>query len=276
MDKKPAKCGICKSDASITCKPCQQHFCKKCVGQHVITEKGNKHEIVPFIHVDRKLVLSYCGEHNNQRSELKCRECKTQVCPMCVTTNHEEHTIDEIATLVEEKRESIRNEICEIKANSLQLSNTEKSVNDNLLLMNENLGLVLSQMEEQRSDLKNRVDEIVSECRDSVQNATQENRTALLKFLEKIQTQKEFLQINIKEKTKFLDSNVATDILEHQTSYTGNNVPPLVTFAPAASFTYGVKSKEGIRDYLGKLSLTTCNFYGENVLSHNALVFLHK
>lgn len=265
MDKITHTCSICESAASITCKSCQQYFCKKCVGQHVTTEKGNRHEIVPFIHVDSKLLLPNCDEHKNQTCELKCRECQTHVCPMCVTTSHEEHTIDEIAVLVEKKRKSILNEICGIEANSIELSNTEKEVNDNLSLMNENLGLVLSQMEEQSSDLKKSVDEIVCEYREDVENATMKNKATLLKFLEKIQKQKEFLQISIKEKIEMLDSKIATDILEHQTSYIGDNIPPLLTFAPAASFTFNDKSKDCLRDYLGKLSLKTCSSYGENV-----------
>lgn len=272
MNKKMANCSICEFDASITCKPCQQHLCKKCVGQHVLRKTGHKHEIVSFIHVDNKLVLPYCENHNNQICELKCRQCQTHICPMCFTNNHVDHTIDEIAILVEEKKEAIRNEIVEIEASIFQLSDTEKQVNNNLLCTDENVGLILSQMEQQSLELKRSVDDIVCDYKDNVENATLENKGALLKFLEQIIKKKEFLQMTINEKTTILDGNIAGVILGCQRNFI-DNIPPLLTFGPVGTFTRSEKSKEGLRDYLGKLSLQNCSSYGEIFFCHNTLIF---
>ena len=110
------RCDLCETPVPpMYCDICQIKLCKACVGEH-ISDLSREHKVVPFEKRGSTINYPKCKMHSYKTCELNCDQCDIPVCAQCVSSGeHFGHRVVEIIKILNDKKESIRNDLKEME-----------------------------------------------------------------------------------------------------------------------------------------------------------------
>ncbi|XP_061167354.1 E3 ubiquitin-protein ligase TRIM71-like [Saccostrea echinata] len=110
------RCDLCKTAVvEMHCDICLVNLCKACVGEHMISDESNEHEIVRFILRKSTPIYPVCKTHVEERCEMYCNQCDFPVCATCIASDqHLGHKLLKILQVLEAKKDMIIKERTEL------------------------------------------------------------------------------------------------------------------------------------------------------------------
>ncbi|XP_062579989.1 tyrosine-protein kinase Fer-like [Saccostrea cucullata] len=108
------RCSLCVNEVDYYCKTCNVKLCSECTSQHLF-DKGKVHEVVGFNGEKESLKGPECPSHTSNNCEIFCRNCEIPICTKCVVGIHKQHDFTDLDDFLEEKRQSILEDIKEIE-----------------------------------------------------------------------------------------------------------------------------------------------------------------
>nr|XP_034319011.1 uncharacterized protein LOC105345456 isoform X2 [Crassostrea gigas] len=110
------RCDICETSIVHSyCDFCHANLCKPCIGEH-ISDRYDKHKIVPFQERRSTLIYPKCGAHQHKYCELQCKDCNIFVCSTCTASKqHKGHNFEEVTEIYKTKKEVIKKETKELE-----------------------------------------------------------------------------------------------------------------------------------------------------------------
>ncbi|CAC5404522.1 unnamed protein product [Mytilus coruscus] len=118
------KCSLCDTNNGMYfCYECKSALCGPCRKTHDKIPATQNHSITDLTRVDRSSFssVSSCPTHKQEFS-LYCTTCKILICSKCVATKHKGHDFSEIETVVEDLRNSVKQQVTEMKVKLQTLS----------------------------------------------------------------------------------------------------------------------------------------------------------
>ncbi|XP_061168954.1 uncharacterized protein LOC133178223 [Saccostrea echinata] len=110
------RCNLCETAVvEMHCDTCLFNMCKACVGEHMISDEFQKHEIVRFTLRKSTILYPECSSHVKERCEMYCNQCDIPVCVTCLASDqHLGHKLLKILQVLEKKKEKINKEQTEL------------------------------------------------------------------------------------------------------------------------------------------------------------------
>jgi len=112
--------------ATMYCVDCDQKLCAQCSTPHK-RMKGGAHQVKPLgADLEQELIKQqriYCDSHEQEQVKLYCHKCKKNICLVCASGNHKQHTIEDIQELAKKIASQIESFV---KPISLQVDSIRK------------------------------------------------------------------------------------------------------------------------------------------------------
>jgi len=139
-DSELAQCDVCDNDrrmvAVLFCLQCEQNMCVDCERTHKKMKSTSTHHVLPVSKKDqlRHLVDKRvcCREHDDQRLELVCTNCKEAICWKCKSLTHHAHNCVEINEVADQCVEQLKLNFEEAENRILMLSKISANIKDKI------------------------------------------------------------------------------------------------------------------------------------------------
>ncbi|XP_078311082.1 uncharacterized protein LOC111102691 [Crassostrea virginica] len=210
-------CDLCEEAAQKFCNNCQTNLCLDCVGKHVNETKSSCHPIVSFQYRNIRLLYPECEIHPNQRCEIQCQQCHIPICGMCCIGQHKGHDAEELAKIVDLKKQTIEKEIEDAEVNILPKYQTADA---NLEDKVKQVRAEFAKMREEKVRLRNvwhqEVDDIFDKAEEVIASMENVQISSLTAMQTKIKSKIPQMRQTVKHQTEILRSNDAAKINNFQ------------------------------------------------------------
>ncbi|XP_061168963.1 tripartite motif-containing protein 55-like [Saccostrea echinata] len=250
------RCDLCETAVvQMHCDTCLVNLCKACVGEHMISDESNRHEIVPF--KIRKSTPQYpgCTSHR-ERCEMYCKQCDIPVCISCIASDqHKRHKFLKILQVLDERKDKIMKDLTEL--NEIIYPTYQDIVSDvqnRMSQLEKEYGDLSTAITKHGEDWHREIDKLVKKLKTEVDEMKNTQVKTLQKHLDEINKKISNIKDEINSFDVAMDSNdmskqfsVTSDINKHR------NLPEkIVTSLP--KFTPGRIKGEELWKLFGALS----------------------
>ncbi|XP_062588259.1 uncharacterized protein LOC134249920 [Saccostrea cucullata] len=203
------RCDLCRKHiVQMFCSPCLTNLCKKCVGEH-LSDNSKKHDIVAFDLRKSKFNFPRCNTHDEEQCEMYCEECKTPVCPQCVTSmKHKRHCFRHIQEMHNSKKEFLEKEVSRIR-NSIYPKYKDASIDlrTNLYGLNKEYEKLESAVTKQGEKWHKEIEMVVEALKKEIIQEKQKHSDIMLRNLSFIKRSISNIEITLSQIKEILKSN---------------------------------------------------------------------
>lgn len=234
-----SRCDLCKTNiVQSYCDFCHFNLCKPCIGEHIYDEYDN-HRIVPFQQRNLALIYPKCQIHNNETCELLCQNCNISVCSFCmVSQRHREHDFSALLEVYETKKESIKNDIDQLKKIISPFENYITDFENQIANMDARYEKLTNELLEQKHELHREIEFVFNQMKEEVSEIKSTHLQILRSYCDDIKQKQSLFQQTSENLKKLEETNELNPTIEYQCKNKDFfEVPPMIkvsmsTFIP--------------------------------------------
>ena len=264
--------------ATMYCVDCNQKLCAQCSRPHKRMKDG-AHQVIALgaeIKQERiQLRESSCDKHKDEQVELYCRDCRENICVLCIPAKHENHNSGEIPEVADDFRLRIDEDDQKILSVSVslrdQLQHITQDATDFISEVEDVKKVVLAtghlikrSVDSQINDVLMKLEWVTSESANQAESARDKYQLALVSMESFHAYSRELLDkgrpSDITRAARELHDR-ATELLDSDVTAVKYR-PPHVTFTPADV------TQVNLLNLIGKLTVITEEQPGMSHLRH--------
>ena len=214
-DADSIQCDPCASEnetvpGEFYCTDCLEYLCNNCATAHRKSKTSKHHNLLGRDEMPKKNLTTvgvqqkFCSKHANKQIDYFCEKHEQLCCSVCVTLEHRQCKVLYVDDIAEEFNTSQEYQGLkkQIKLLETKLTETKKQSEKNCQDVNQYFTMLISDIEQFRSQINTKLDEIERK----LEEKAQKTKTVDLKSMESISIQTESIQKHLSEITSTLES----------------------------------------------------------------------
>nr|XP_022300403.1 uncharacterized protein LOC111108666 [Crassostrea virginica] len=250
------RCDLCKAViAQSYCDFCHVNLCKPCIGEH-ISDKYDKHKIVPILQRKSTLIYPKCQTHQSKTCEYQCKDCNIFVCSDCtVSTQHRGHEYLKLEELYTKSKGHIQKDREELEN---QISPTYEEIANELEMQIASLDgeyeKLTTEMSKQREEIHREVDNAIDQMEKEIGEIKVKHHSLLKKHLDEIKQSQSLMQKTLLALNELEESNEVFPTIHYSSKNEEfSKLPPKVNVS-IPKFIPKQMERETLRNLIGKIT----------------------